>query len=190
MRAEEAIAEFRGMATSIARAYSAPGVSREDLEQEALLLVLSSVASWHEAKGLMKNHVRSEVKHGLRRYRRVNRSDRVMTRMIEAVSLDEDVSRDDDGESMTRHDVIGAPASHEAAERGGRTVDSLRRRLSSDAQELVRLRAEGFSLQKIADRTGRTTEAVKKAWQRLTRGRNGNPTEASRSWQRVQKEAA
>jgi RNA polymerase sigma factor (sigma-70 family) len=93
------------------------------------------------------------------------------------ISLDEELFVDADGEPITRHDVIGAPpgqeavyqAKHESKRRLHKMAQEAAARTkfgSSCWSEIDRLRSEGLTFAEIGIQLNKSTDAVKKAWQR------------------------
>ncbi len=159
------LGDFSGLIHSLAVRYVAPGVDLEDLEQEAAVAVLQAQWSEETTKSSLKNFICFRIRDALKRYRHFNRIDR-MGPLVEVVSLDEEVSKDDDGESLTRHEVVGTPSNQEGAEEGSRAVRLLES-LPLDVQQVIRLRAEGLTFPQIGKSVGKSSEAVKKTWQRV-----------------------
>ncbi len=160
MNPEEAFKTFKGLARKLARQYKVSGLELEDLEQEAYLAVLTAVPLWTpEESTSLKNFVCNKIRDALKLFRLKNvRKNHV--------SLDEPVGNDDEGEEMTRHDVIGSfedPVGLIAAKRVHASESIQKTPL---AAEVLRLRSGGLTFEEIGQRLGKSLNTVKSTWRR------------------------
>lgn len=170
MTREQALLEFDGFVRQFARQFAVAGLSVEDLEQEARLALLLAIDAYKPGTRSLKNYVCWYIRTTLKAYKR-NNTDRV------TMSLDEDVFNDDDGNPVTRHDLIGTAPEQESkpvhelaqkkvSEAASRAAKQTRNGRHSSLEEIIRLRSGGLTFAEIGKRIGKSTMAVVKVWHR------------------------
>lgn len=160
--------EYKPLIKTVVAKYASLGFDLEDLEQEALLvLVCVSRQEGPFAEPLKKRFVK-KAKEALRKYRCAQRSDQIRSRRRHAKRPELGdagipvVSLDDSNDGMSRHETVGRVAQQEAVVECARS-EAILFKIAVSVQEIFRLKAAGFSDTEIAERVGRSECAVRKA---------------------------
>lgn len=177
--------EFEPRVKYFARIYRVPGYEIEDLEQEARICVVRALDAFVEGASrtaLVDTYIRNRIFDLLRQAGVGSEEDRDYGNLcsdaldiqsneeISLVSLDEEIGEDDGGSPMTRHDVIGVPASQENAHQLDRYALWLESLTERD-RIIVADHALGLSHRQIANKLKISKTEVHRLWKQAQDGR-------------------